>query len=187
MPMRPTAAFALVSSLCLAACAGPGDRRPERPAPSPERMAEMQDRFLARWDHDSDGAVTCDDVAFERAELFFILDTNEDEELAASEYRYAKFEDKSFLFHLFSDVDTDQSGTVSSQELRDVSHSQFAALDRDGDCLVSPEEAMIAMRENAREERSGEREGRGGKGGRGRGGQRPNGQRPGGLTDTAAS
>ncbi len=176
-------AVACMITLVLVACTSRGDRRPERPEPSPERRAEMQQRFLARWDQNGDGAITCDDVAFERAELFFVLDTNEDEELASSEYRYAKFEDKSFMFHVFSEVDTDTSGAVSLKELQAVTHSQFASIDKDGNCIVSDEEAFSAAREKMREDRTGEgREAREGRGGGGRRG----GQRPGGLTDTSA-
>lgn len=179
---------ACMITLVLVACAGRGDRRPERPEPSPERLAEMQQRFLARWDQNEDGVVTCDDVAFERAELFFVLDTNEDEELASSEYRYAKFEDKSFMFHMFSEVDTDTSGAVSLKELQAVTHSQFASIDKDGNCIVSDQEAAMAARERMREAREGAdgREGRDGPQSGGRGGGRRGGQRPGGLTDTSA-
>lgn len=171
----------LILALSLTACAGRGDRGPERPTLSPERRAELAERFTVRWDHDRDGIVTCADVAFERASLFTLLDTDENKELASAEYRYAKFEDKSFLFHLFDDVDIDHSGSISLQELQEVSHSQFASVDKDGNCIVSEEEAVEAMREQARTRREGgERQGERGRGRGGRGGQRP-----GGVTDAA--
>ena len=174
---------ALILTLTLAACAGRGDREPERRPLSPEQRTEMIERFTARWDHDGSGAVTCADVAFERASLFTLLDADENEELASAEYRYAKFEDKSFLFHLFDDVDADHSGAISLQELQDVKHSQFASVDRDGNCIVSEEEAVEAMREQIRERRRGEGRGEQGERGRGRG---RGGQRPGGVTDAAS-
>lgn len=141
----------------------------------------MRARFMDHWDQNGDGQVTCADVNLQRARLFAQLDVDENEELASGEYRYAKFEDKSFLFHLFTDVDTDKSGAVNLEELQSVIHSQFASMDRDGDCFVTNEEAAAAMRERAREVRS-EREGRDG---RGRSGPRPNGRRPSGLTEAA--
>lgn len=172
--------FLLILAACAGSQKGPGGRGgAPREIPS-ERKAELMGRFLVRWDHDRDGSVTCDDVAFERGKLFTLLDTDGDDLLVSGEYRYAQFEDKSFMFHLFTDVDADSSGTVSRDELTGVVHSQFAGLDRDGDCFVSEEEMLTAARERMRERRRQE-------GGEGRGQGRGRGQRPpGGLTDTAS-
>ena len=173
--MTKSFSLTLILTLSLSACAG-RDRGPERPVLSPERRAELAERFTRQWDHDRDGVVTCADLAFERAVLFTLLDTDNNEELASAEYRYAKFEDKSFLFHLFDDVDTDHSGAISLQELQNVSHSQFASVDRDGNCIVSEEEAVEAAREQARTRREGgDRQGGRDRGRGGRGSQRPNG------------
>lgn len=178
---------AIITSLLLTACAGPGGGRPEpqeRPEPSPERRAEMTARFLAKWDKNGDDLLTCEDVALERKALFVTLDEDGSETLTSGEFRYAKFEDKSFLFHLFSEVDNDKSGDISVQEMQAVTHSQFEGIDKDGDCLVNEQEIMLAMRNQMRSERAG-REGREGREGRGgRGGRGGPGQRPGGWTDT---
>ncbi len=164
-----------ILAVSLTACAGRGERGRERPEPSPERKAEMVERFTARWDHDRDGTVSCADVAFQRTRLFAQLDTDTDEQLSSGEYRYAKFEDKGFLFHLFADVDTDLSDSVSLSEFQAVTNSRFASADKDGDCIISPEEAVNAMRVEVRDRRSGEDGARGERDGRsrGRGGQRP--------------
>lgn len=183
-------ATAIITSVLIAACAGPGGGRPdrqERPEPSPERRAEMRDRFLTQWDKNSDDQLTCEDIALERKALFITLDEDGSETLTSGEFRYAKFEDKSFLFHLFSEVDTDRSGDISVAEMQAVTHSQFEGMDKDGDCLVNDQEIMLAMRDLIRSERAerqgAERgEGRGGRGGRG--GQ---GRRPGGLTDATTN
>lgn len=185
--LNKTVALTLASSLCLAACAGRDDGRPKRPELTPERKAELYERFTVRWDFNGDGLVSCADVEFQREQLFTLLDTDTDDQLASGEYRYAKFEDKSFLFHLFTDVDTDSSGSISRVELNRVQHSQFASLDKDANCLVDEEEAAIAARERAREARG---EGANREGRNGRGGGRPGGQRRnpgGGVTDTTAS
>ena len=177
---KATTAFTLASALFLSACAGGSDRGPKRPELTPERKAELYERFVRRWDLNADDQVTCVDVKLQRRALFSVLDTDPDEQLTSGEYRYAKFEDKSFLFHLFSDVDTDSSGAISLNELDAVKHSQFESLDKNGDCIVSELEAEAEARERARDGREGrggrEKSGRGGRGGRGeRGGQRPNG------------
>lgn len=166
--------LALITVSLLAGCAGNRDDRRKRPELSPERKAELYVRFVRRWDLNADGQVTCVDVNLQRRALFSVLDKNSDELLTSDEYRFAKFEDKSFLFHLFTDVDTNGDGAVSLRELDSVTHSQFTSLDKNGDCIVSELEAEAEARERARDGR----EGRGGKDkGRreGRGGQRPNG------------
>lgn len=154
----------------LAGCANNrGDRR-ERPELSPERKAELYERFVRRWDINGDQQVTCADVKLQRRALFADLDKNYDEQLTSNEYRFAKFEDKNFLFHLFTDVDTDNSGTVTPIELNNVTHSEFASLDKDGNCIISELEAEVDARNRARDRRDGpggrERSGRSGGGGR---------------------
>lgn len=142
------ASIMLVSMLCLTACANNrGDRR-ERPEPSPERKTEIYQRFLTLQDINGDGEVTCADVQRERALLFGLLDADGNKNLVSSEYRYAKFEDKSFLFHTFTDVDTDISGGVSLAELSAVSDSQFTAADQDANCIISKEEAVTAAQDH---------------------------------------
>jgi len=145
---KTTALLALATICLLAGCASNrGDRR-ERPEPSPERKTEIYQRFLTLQDINGDGEVTCADVQRERALLFGLLDVDDNKSLISSEYRYAKFEDKSFLFHAFADVDTDLSGSISLAELSAVSDSQFTAADQDANCIISKEEAVIAARDH---------------------------------------
>lgn len=174
IPHKIGVACSLILSLGLIACAGSNDRGSKRPELSPERKAELYERFVRRWDLNADGQVTCVDVDLQRRALFSVLDKDSDEQLTSGEYRYAKFEDKSFLFHLFSDVDVNSSGAISFEELNGVTHSQFTSLDKNGDCLVSELEAEAEARERARDGREG-RGGRGKGGPGGRGDRRPNG------------
>jgi len=178
---KTTALLVLATAFVLAGCASNrGDRR-ERPEPSPERKTEIYQRFLTLQDIDGDGEVTCADIQRERALLFGLLDVDDSKSLIRSEYRYAKFEDKSFMFHAFLDVDTDISGGISLAELSAVSDSQFTAADQDANCIISKEEAVTAAQDHfqgkpgsKREPDGRSREGRRG-GERGQGGQRPNG------------
>ncbi len=163
--------LALISVCLLAGCANNRDDRREGPKLSPERKAQLYDRFVRRWDLNADSQVTCEDVNLQRRALFAVLDADSDNQLTSSEYRYVKFEDKSFLFHLFSDVDRDSSGAISLSELNDVKHSQFVSLDKNNDCIISEAEAEVEARERARDGRA--RPEGGGRGGRG--GKRPTG------------
>lgn len=166
--------LALTIISVLSACASDRRDKRERPELSSERKAELYERFVRRWDLNADDQVTCVDVNLQRQALFSVLDKDSDTQLTSGEYRYAKFEDKSFLFHLFTDVDVNSSGTISFEELNGVTHSQFTSLDKNGDCLVSELEAEAEARERARDGR--ERPGRKGKDGPGgRPAQRPNG------------
>lgn len=168
----PLATLLLASSL-VAACGG--HRGPERrePAPvDPAKMEQMYYEFVARWDYNEDGVASCDDMALQRSRLFRLLDTDKDGFLSTGEYRYAQFEDKSFMFYDFLRVDKNSSGTITIEELNEVPHSQFQAADKDHDCTISREEAMMALRDSragtwgSREDSpDGERGGRGGRGG----------------------
>lgn len=180
--LKRAAALSLVACVALTACAGSHNRGPKRPELSPERKAELYERFVVRWDENGDGGVSCADIEIRRDALFTELDTDTDNLLASVEYRYAKFEDKSFLFHLFADVDSDASGSISRDELHSVSDSLFASLDKDGNCIVSREEAATAAQKQARDERGKDSEDRGGREGR-EGGRGPRGQRPVGFTN----
>lgn len=169
-----TIALALISVCLLAGCANNRDDRREVPKLSPERKAQLYDRFVRRWDMNADKQVTCEDVNLQRRALFAVLDTDSDQQLTPSEYRYVNFEDKSFLFHPFAEVDTDKSGAIILSELNDVKHSQFVSLDKDGDCAISKIEAEVEARERARDGRA--RPEGGGRGERGRrDGRRPTG------------
>ncbi len=140
--------LALTAACLLAGCAGNRSDRRERPEPSPERKAEIYQRFLTLQDTNGDGEVTCADIQRERVLLFGLLDADDSKSLIRSEYRYAKFEDKSFLFHAFPDVDTDISGGISLAELSAVSDSQFTAADKDANCIISKEEAVAAAQDH---------------------------------------
>lgn len=171
----------MFSALSISACAshGPdrhkGPRMEMDPAKMEARREEMQTRFLAKWDYDEDGLVTCDDIALKRSRLFRQLDSDNDGFLTSGEYRYAKFEDKTFLFYDFLTTNKNGDGGVDVDEFVAVPHSAFQRMDADSDCIVSPHEMMAAMHETKMgdpdRDRRGGKEGRGGRKGRGRSGE----------------
>jgi len=142
----------------------------------PERLEQIYSRFVERWDYNEDGQATCEDIAVKRSRLFQRLDEDKDGALSSGEYRYAKFEDKSFLFFPYDRVDMDSSTTIDVEEFVAVSHSEFLNIDKDKDCTINRQEAMMAMRETMGSGREGGRPGGRGKGGKGgRGGPPPGG------------
>jgi hypothetical protein len=143
----------------------------------PARMEQVYTRFVERWDYNEDGMATCDDVAVQRSRLFKRIDDDKDGLLESGEFRYAKFEDKSFLFFPFDRVDADATGGIDVDEFVAVSHSEFLNIDKNHDCTISQREAMMAMRDTM-----GEDNGRGGGKGRGKGGRgKGGGNRGGGM------
>lgn len=187
MTYKSTITLALTAAVLFSACAsnkperrqGPGGRGPGMemdPSKMEARRTELRERFLAKWDHNKDGTVACDDITLSRSRLFRRLDQDNDGALVSAEYRHAKFEDKAFLFYDFLGTDKNGDGLIDVDELIAVPHSQFQSMDNDGDCTITPPEMMAAMRE-ARigagpDGDQTERKGRGGGKGR-KGGSKP--------------
>ena len=116
------------------------------PVLNPKQENAAYVRFLKNYDIDRDGEITCADGALKRSKTFAELDKDSNGELDAGEYRFAKFQDRAFLYIELSDVDTDQSLTISEPEFTGVPNSEYLALDGDGNCSVSREEIIAAAR-----------------------------------------
>lgn len=173
MTFRPLALLGCASVLLMACASNKGPERPEKRQMDPERMERLYNQFVERWDYNEDGMATCDDISVQRARLFKRLDTDESGALTSGEYRYAKFEDKSFMFFALDRVDTNASAEVDLEEFVAVSHSEFLNLDKDGNCAISQREAIAALRElRGGQEGHGRGQGQRGRGGRGMGGKR---------------
>lgn len=150
---------ALIIAVTLTACAS-RRKAPERPPLKPEQKQTLYNRLVTRWDFDKDGAVTCNDITVQRRSLFIELDTDNNDLLSVSEYRFARFEDKSYLFYTYQEVDIDKAPGLSFTEFNAVSHSQFVGFDRDKNCTVSIDEASDALRSQLEERGPKERPGR---------------------------
>ncbi|MFC4347891.1 hypothetical protein ACFO5Q_08555 [Kordiimonas lipolytica] len=144
------------------------DMNPEAHA---ERVEQVYRLYVERWDYNGDGEATCDDINVQRSRLFRMLDQNKDGKLVSGEYRHAKFEDKSFMFFDFLRVDTNGTGAVELEEMEAVPHSQFLNADGDGNCTISPHEAMAMVRHTqmsgGKDHGPGSKSGRGGRAPRG--------------------
>ena len=118
----------------------------ELPVLSIEQENQAFKRYLQRLDTDRDGTITCKDAVARRAVTFKMLDKDENGQLDAGEYRFAKFEDQAFRFVDLSEIDTDQSLTISSAEFSSVPMTSFLVIDQNNDCLASREEILFAAR-----------------------------------------
>jgi Ca2+-binding EF-hand superfamily protein len=138
------------SALVLAACASkPAPDRHMRPL-SPERAEFLYKKYLKHWDLDGNNQVTCNDLRLMRTQLFAKLDENHNGTLDEPEYRFAKFEDKNYLFFEIKQLDTDLSASLDLGEFLTVSHSEFRHYDQNSDCTVSKAEATRVMSETSR-------------------------------------
>lgn len=169
MTVKPLILLACSAALLSACASNKRPERPEREGRDPGRIEHLYNQFVARWDYNEDGVATCDDIRVKRARLFRLLDEDKDDFLSSREYRYAKFEDKSFLFFPMDRVDSNTSASVDVEEFVAVPHSEFLNMDEDGNCEISQNEAITTMRETMAGQ--GDGGGRGSKGGGGRGGK----------------
>ena len=165
-----TVILLICTTALVSACASNKRQGQPRRHMDPVRMERVYIQFVERWDFNEDGVATCDDIGVQRSRLFNQLDGDKNGELTRSEYRYAKFEDKSFLFFPIDRVDTNASATVNVDEFVAVFHSEFLNIDQDHDCQISQREAVVAMRAIQGGETGDKKRKKGGKHGKGKGG-----------------
>ena len=138
--MKRLATLVILSSL-VTACGG---NKQELPVLTPQQENAAMVRFLERYDTNRDGEITCEDATLKRAKEFDEIDKDGNGQLDAGEYRYAKFQDRSFLYIELSDVDTDQSLTVSQPEFTAIPDGEYVAIDRNRDCITTRPEIILA-------------------------------------------
>jgi hypothetical protein len=133
-----------MTTFVISACATKRGQEPKLPDLKPEQRLQIHKNLIKSWDTNKDGVATCDDILETRASMFKELDTNRDGVLRKGEYRLAAFEDKSFVFIDFDKADTDLSGRVDRMEFIAIPNRSFQGIDRDSNCLLDEEEAIIA-------------------------------------------
>jgi len=144
--MKPEPLLLLCCTIILASgCAKKNSPEQRFKEMDPAQAERVYQKVVKRWDFNKDGEATCADIDTQRASLFNRLDTDKDGTLTPGEYRYAKFEDKNFMFLDVEQLDHDATTTLNMAEFTAVSHSEFRKMDRDSDCAINKLEAAIAM------------------------------------------
>ena len=94
------------------------------------------------WDLNQDGDVTCDEWKQYGTALFREADANRDGFLNREEFAAMARTDRLFETAGFPYFDTDGNGRISQAELIDKPNPAFALLDRNKDCVITPDERM---------------------------------------------
>lgn len=129
----------LLAVLALTGCAA--NKSPLASASPTER------EFVAAaetWDLDHDGNVTCDEWKQYAGNLFRGADSNRDGFLTREEFTAMSRVDRLFETVGFAYFDADGDGRISLSELADKPNPAFALLDKNNDCVLSPDERMHA-------------------------------------------
>jgi hypothetical protein len=97
---------------------------------------------VATWDVNRDGNVTCSEWKQYAAALFKEADSDRDGKLARQDFEAMSRRDRLFATIGFAYFDTDGDGRVTLPELADKPNPAFALLDKNGDCIISPNERI---------------------------------------------
>jgi Ca2+-binding EF-hand superfamily protein len=129
--------LAAAGLLLLAGCAG--NTSPLASASPTEREFV---RAEATWDLNHDGNVTCDEWKQYATGLFRDADANRDGALSREEFAAMSRVDRLFETVGFAYFDADGDGRITLSELVDKPNPAFTLLDKNGDCVISPEERL---------------------------------------------
>jgi Ca2+-binding EF-hand superfamily protein len=115
---------------------------------SPLDQASLIDREFViaavTWDLNKDGNVTCDEWKQYVTSLFREADANHDGMLTREEYAVLSRRDRLFETAGFNYFDTNGDGRISLSEMLDKPNPAFVLLDRNHDCVLTPDERVQA-------------------------------------------
>ena len=107
--------------------------------------APIEREFMAAavtWDLNKDGNVTCDEWKQYVTGLFRDADANRDGILTAEEYAVLARRDRLFDTVGLAYFDANADGRLSLSEMTEKRNPAFAALDKNGDCVLSRDERV---------------------------------------------
>ena len=135
------AGIRLLALLALSAQAGcsTGGNSPFASAPPIER------EFMAAavtWDLNKDGDVTCDEWKQYVTGLFRAADANRDGVLTSEEFAVLSRSDRLFETAGLAYFDANADGRLTLSEMTEKRNPAFAALDKNGDCVLTRDERV---------------------------------------------
>jgi Ca2+-binding EF-hand superfamily protein len=135
--MRAVLLLCMLVIPALSGCAG--NKNPLASASPVEREFVMAE---TTWDLNHDGSVTCEEWKQYAASLFREADANRDGALSREEFAAMGRRDRLFETAGFAYFDADRDGRITEAELTEKPNPAFALLDKNGDCVISPEEVV---------------------------------------------
>ena len=96
------------------------------------------------WDLNKDGDVTCDEWKRYVTELFREADADHDGFLTREEYAALSRRDRLFETAGFNYWDANHDGRISLSEMIDKPNPAFTLLDKNHDCVLTPDERVQA-------------------------------------------
>jgi Ca2+-binding EF-hand superfamily protein len=135
--MRTVLFLCMLVIPALAGCAS--NKNPLASASPLEREFVMAE---ATWDLNHDGSVTCEEWKRYATSLFREADANHDGALSREEFAAMGRRDRLFETAGFAFFDANRDGRVTEAELTEKPNPAFTLLDKDGDCVISPEDVM---------------------------------------------
>jgi Ca2+-binding EF-hand superfamily protein len=115
---------------------------------SPLDQASLVDREFViaavTWDLNKDGNVTCEEWKQYVTSLFREADADHDGMLTREEYAKLSRRDRLFETAGFNYFDTNGDGRISLSEMLDKPNPAFILLDRNHDCVLTPDERVQA-------------------------------------------
>jgi hypothetical protein len=134
----PTRSLLVLAGVAvLASCSGNGG-----PLASASWIERAFVSAEATWDLNHDGNVTCGEWKQYASRLFREADANRDGLLSREEFAALGRVDRLFDTVGFDYFDSDGDGRISMSELVDKPNPAFALLDKNGDCIISPDERL---------------------------------------------
>ena len=134
----PVGAALLAACLSAAGCSTGGSSLFDK-APPVEREFALA---AITWDLNKDGSITCDEWKQYVTGLFREADKNHDGILTREEYAALTRRDKLFEIAGMNFFDANADGRVSLAEMTDKPNPAFTLLDKNGDCVIGPDERL---------------------------------------------
>lgn len=135
--------FLFMAAVIVTSCA---PKRSHGPGSGPGNKETMLEAMKERLDADRDGRITCKDVKLKQDKLFAESDVNGDGFLDLEEFSQASWSHPAYARDHLTLYDRSQDGLLSREEFEARRDDRFAAMDLDGDCIVTDKELSESLK-----------------------------------------